>query len=107
MKWNIVVTDLRHNIGDCCCSIPSAVQQYYRHLHQDKGYSQMSLLAGLLAIPVTIGRLLCVQLLAATKCDATILFRKSAGCITPHCCRQQLNVDVLQIVHADLLPQGC
>ena len=106
--WKIVVKDLGHNTcckHDCCCSIPSDVQQYYRHLHQDKHYSQMSLLAGLLAIPVTIGKPFCVQLLAATKCDAAILFGKSADCITPHCFRQQLNVEVLQIVHADLLPQ--
>lgn len=42
--------------------LPSDVQRYYQHLHKDQGFSQLSLLAGLLAIPITLGlSLICLM----------------------------------------------
>ena len=46
--------------------LPARAQRFYRHLHKEKHYSQMTLLAGLLAIPLTAGKVyLAMQQLAA------------------------------------------
>lgn len=39
----------------CVARIPAQVRQYYRYLHDQKKYSDLTLVAGLLAVPVAIG----------------------------------------------------
>ena len=36
--------------------VPARAQRFYRYLHEEKHYSQMTLLAGLLAIPLILGK---------------------------------------------------
>lgn len=38
------------------CRIPARAQRFYRYLHEERHYSQMALLGGLLAIPLTLGK---------------------------------------------------
>lgn len=36
--------------------VPARAQRFYRYLHEEKHFSQMTLLVGLLAIPLTLGK---------------------------------------------------
>ena len=46
------------HVNNACCRIPIRAQSYYQYLHVEKHFSQMTLLAGLLAIPLTLGEIL-------------------------------------------------
>ena len=39
-----------------CTGFPPGAQRFYRYLHEERHYSQMTLLVGLLAIPLTLGK---------------------------------------------------
>ena len=38
------------------CRVPARAQRFYRYLHEERHYSQMTLLVSLLAIPLTLGK---------------------------------------------------
>lgn len=39
----------------CACRLPAKVQALFRHLHEEKGYGTLTLLAGGLAVPLLTG----------------------------------------------------
>lgn len=101
-------------ITQCHCSesnstlhrIPARAQRFYRCLHEERHYSQMTLLVGLLAIPLTLGKTVELVLTAphhSSKCPE----KSKSTCILYvdlklQCCGQ----DVQKSDSALLLPAG-
>ena len=51
------------------CRLLLGMQSYYNYLHQDMHYSHLSLLGGLLAIPLTLGKSMLMSKFVLTVID--------------------------------------